>query len=205
MSNVPPPLPDGPELQLQPKKGMSTGAILAIVFGVLAMLAVPFICLLLGILLPALGKAREIANRAVCSANMNGIYKSMYTYSVTNDDQFPPNLGILIMDGSISVNTVLCPSAGVNISAMPGDMTLQEMARWADANTPYIYVYPNEGSNASSDAIIMYEPLENHAGDGMNILWGDGHVSFETDDQAFRILRKQGLDPHGGRHRGHTH
>lgn len=53
------------------------------------LVVVAIIALLLGILLPALGRAREIANRAVCGANVNGMYKAMYTYSVTNGDKFP--------------------------------------------------------------------------------------------------------------------
>jgi prepilin-type N-terminal cleavage/methylation domain-containing protein/prepilin-type processing-associated H-X9-DG protein len=52
------------------------------------LVVVAIIALLLGILLPALGRAREIANRSVCGANLNGIYKAEYTYSVTNGDQF---------------------------------------------------------------------------------------------------------------------
>jgi len=53
------------------------------------LVVVAIIALLLGILLPALGRAREIANRSVCGANTNGIYKAMYTFSVSNSDDFP--------------------------------------------------------------------------------------------------------------------
>ena len=53
------------------------------------LVVVAIIALLIGILLPALGRAREIANRSVCAANLSGVYKAMYTYSVTNSDQFP--------------------------------------------------------------------------------------------------------------------
>ncbi len=53
------------------------------------LVVVAIIALLLGILLPALGRAREIANRTVCGTNLNGTYKAMYTYSVSNSDNFP--------------------------------------------------------------------------------------------------------------------
>jgi prepilin-type processing-associated H-X9-DG protein len=49
---------------------------------------VAIIALLIGILLPSLSRAREIANRTVCASNLNGLYKAMYTYSVTNSDKF---------------------------------------------------------------------------------------------------------------------
>ena len=36
-----------------------------------------------------LAKAREMANRTACAANLHGIYQSMYTYSNSNQDRFP--------------------------------------------------------------------------------------------------------------------
>ncbi len=53
------------------------------------LVVVAIIALLLGILLPALGRAREITNRTVCGTNLAGLYKSMYTYSVSNGNWFP--------------------------------------------------------------------------------------------------------------------
>ncbi|MBI1367466.1 MAG: prepilin-type N-terminal cleavage/methylation domain-containing protein [Planctomycetes bacterium] len=54
------------------------------------LVVVAIIALLIGILLPSLSRAREVANRTVCSTNLSGIYKSMYTYSITDKNQrFP--------------------------------------------------------------------------------------------------------------------
>jgi len=53
------------------------------------LVVVAIIALLLGILLPALGRAREVANRSVCGSSLSGIYKAMYTYSVTYGSWFP--------------------------------------------------------------------------------------------------------------------
>lgn len=53
------------------------------------LVVVAIIALLIGILLPSLSRAREIANRTVCSTNLSGNYKSYYTYSITNKDKFP--------------------------------------------------------------------------------------------------------------------
>ena len=52
------------------------------------LVVVAIIALLIGILLPSLGRAREVANRTVCAANLTGCYKTMYTYSVTNNGSY---------------------------------------------------------------------------------------------------------------------
>jgi prepilin-type N-terminal cleavage/methylation domain-containing protein/prepilin-type processing-associated H-X9-DG protein len=53
------------------------------------LVVVAIIALLIGILLPSLSRAREVANRTVCASNLTGLFKAMYTYSVTNRDKFP--------------------------------------------------------------------------------------------------------------------
>ena len=45
--------------------------------------------LLIAILLPGLGKARELSNRSVCAANLRGIAQSMVVYAADNADDFP--------------------------------------------------------------------------------------------------------------------
>ena len=53
------------------------------------LVVVAIIALLIGILLPSLSRAREIANRAVCGTHLDDIYTGMYTYSINNDESFP--------------------------------------------------------------------------------------------------------------------
>jgi prepilin-type processing-associated H-X9-DG protein len=49
----------------------------------------------------------------------------------------------------------------------------------------YIYCGAGFTSRGPANAVLAYEPLSNHDGDGTNVLYGDGHVSFldrkETD------------------------
>jgi type II secretory pathway pseudopilin PulG len=50
---------------------------------------ISIVAILISILLPALAKARELANRAVCMANIRGIIRSMVTYGQSNNGMFP--------------------------------------------------------------------------------------------------------------------
>ena len=55
------------------------------------LVVISIIAILISILLPALAKARELANRAVCMANIRGIIQSMVTYAQSNNGTFPAN------------------------------------------------------------------------------------------------------------------
>ena len=53
------------------------------------LVVVAIIALLIAILLPSLGRARELANRATCAANITGIMKACVVYANENNDIFP--------------------------------------------------------------------------------------------------------------------
>ena len=54
------------------------------------LVVISIIALLMGILMPALARVRELARRLVCGTNLSGIGKSMFLiYSADNDEQYP--------------------------------------------------------------------------------------------------------------------
>ena len=53
------------------------------------LVVISIVAILISILLPALAKARELANRAVCMANIRGIIQAMLTYGQSNNGVFP--------------------------------------------------------------------------------------------------------------------
>ena len=57
------------------------------------LVVISIIALLIAILLPALAKARELANRAVCSVNIRSLIQSMIIYAQDNSQMFPTAMG----------------------------------------------------------------------------------------------------------------
>ncbi len=220
------------------------------------LVVVAIIALLIGILLPALGRAREIANRSVCAANLSGIYKAMYTYSVTNSDQFPiagtgadgdsvrgfdyttrtattvdatslsnnatASLWLLVRNGGVSAKSYVCPSTSEVADPLTEDgepgganasldetfdfydednlsYSMQNMyatnRKW-NANVKSDWILMGDNNNADGGSVHTFtkgdspaqteiennENSQNHsAGEGQNLQFGDGHVSFSND------------------------
>jgi prepilin-type N-terminal cleavage/methylation domain-containing protein len=71
------------------------------------LVVVAIIALLISILLPSLGRAKELANRAYCAANLRGITQSLIVYANDNNGIFPITEPPLIP----STYTTLSPSA----------------------------------------------------------------------------------------------
>ncbi len=57
------------------------------------LVVIAIIALLIGILLPALGKARESGRDVLCKSNQRQLVTSMLTYAFDYNGKFPPNLG----------------------------------------------------------------------------------------------------------------
>lgn len=64
------------------------------------LVVVSIIALLMGILLPAVQRARELARRAVCAANLSAVGKSLAMYAAGHGDRFPLVRDNVVPDGT---------------------------------------------------------------------------------------------------------
>jgi len=97
------------------------------------LVVISIIALLIAILLPSLARAKELANRAVCSANIRGIIQSCYIYAQSNNSQFPATESAAT--GSLVLNKGGAPGGPSVTPASPqtaGSVT----AAWYPATAP---------------------------------------------------------------------
>jgi len=144
--------------------------------------------MLISVLLPSLCKAREPANRVKCAANLKQIGLAITQYAQENGGHFPPSLVVLMKHEDITLECLVCPSSNdERLSATTTDEALADLSA-AERNAPghkhgLSYVYVGSGmqlKTVAASAVVAYEPLENHNGQGGNVLFGDGHVDWMT-------------------------
>jgi prepilin-type processing-associated H-X9-DG protein len=149
-----------------------------------------------GIMLPSLSRAREIADRTVCSANLSGMYKAAYVYSITHKDKFPPNMATMVQDGSMGVKSLGCQNdVNFDIDTFP-DAPLDDpkVAAWIDEHASYVYLGGTKTAAIKPDDIFAYEKIGLHGDEGINICFGDGHVEFQNMADALQTLKKAGIE-----------
>src|SRR4051812_17209975 len=87
------------------------------------LVVVAIIALLIAILLPSLGKARRLAQRSTCAANLKGQMFAVVTYSTQFNDNIPPsNSGLWYWDESFSFSDLMLQTMTSNNNAQSGNM-----------------------------------------------------------------------------------
>lgn len=150
-------------------------AIAGLVLGCVGMLVVP---LNIAILLPALNRARETANRVKCASNERQIGMAILLYGNDNHGQYPPDLATLLKTESIAPAVFVCPSSNDTPASSANDLL-------SGGHCSYIYL--GQGltqDTATRSTVVLYEHPEDHAENGVNMLFGDGHVEFMPKSTA---------------------
>ena len=141
---------------------------------------------LISIMLPALNRAREQANRVKSASNLRQIGMGAILYADQHNGKFPPDLETLYKLEDLNPGVFINPRTGT-APPPPGDANA--MAKWAQEHGDYVWMGAGKSSSTSADAIVAYEKLDEIT-DGANVLFGDGHVEFFPLPAAREMIDK---------------
>ncbi len=136
-----------------------------------------------GMLLPALGRARDEARKVKSASNLRGIAQFSHLWRVKKgeDKFYPPSLKALLDDGMIdNARAFLNPASNTQLAE--GKFV-----------SDYESIFDRAGFKVADEAVPVTLPLawdrENVHGDGRNVVFFDSHVEF-VNEKSFQKLLK---------------
>lgn len=142
------------------------------------------------VLLPSLNRARESANRVKSASNLRQIGQGMLLYANDNQGKYPATMGELLAE-DLALEVFISPSSRTAIPPNVRNGTPQEKAQWVNDNSDYVYLGKGLKADANAERVLAYEKPEIHNGDGLNALFGDGHVEWNPVDRAMQMIQNQ--------------
>ncbi len=147
---------------------------LLVVIGIIAILA--------AMLMPALQKAREQANRSDCTSQLKQIGMSIIMYANDNRGMTPTdtNDDDTILHDAASLKMLLefdyLKTTQVFICRSTKDTKAANIDSFADANCSYLYFAGLPLTDFNSEMGMCRDDNKNHGNQYGNVLFGDGHV-----------------------------
>jgi prepilin-type processing-associated H-X9-DG protein len=169
------------ETNPEPRKGIGCAAwvVLAVVLIVLVMMLLPG------------GGAREKAPRVRCLSDLKQLGLSMTLYAEENQGRFPMDAANPTLAGSLRMLSNTLSSTKVLVCPGSSDKPADSWSRLTMKDISYMYV-PNLTTNVDPNAIVALDKTDcvhagcqwpvsgNHKDAGGNVLFVDGHVSFNV-------------------------
>jgi len=168
-------------VKISQSKGRLKGAGMAITGIALPVALLPFVPCLMGILFPALARARQLALRTHCAANLNQIGIMMLIYANENDDKFPIAdrwCELLIEHAGAKRSIFHCKASAAPPHTCSYAMN-KNLENFDKDNVPpdmVVLFETKPGWNQTGGPEIL--TTDNHQGQGCNILFMDNHVEF---------------------------
>lgn len=156
--------------------------VIKVVGGVAIACFVVFV-LLLALFTPSLSRNRETANRVRCAFNLRYLDQAIRTYAAAHDGLLPASLAVLAKTTpQFDFDRLVCPSSTSEHAEAAEVLAVENAGELhASYREHCSYIYAGSGlrlSDLDSDTVIVYEPLDNHDQDGINVLFGDGVTDF---------------------------
>lgn len=137
-----------------------------------------------------LGRPRDYSPRLKCASDMREILLAALMYTNEHNGRFPPSLDVLLTTEDITADIFVCPSSN-QTSAQGATAADQAASMRADLAHHLSYIYLGRGLNNDPNVplqIILYEPLSDHGGTGINVGYSDGSVAWMNRKDAIAAI-----------------
>ena len=142
--------------------------------------------IIVGLIMPQLGRENPKALRLVCGLNMKQLSNAIGVYTHDNNDLYPTSenwCDLLLIHTKVSPNSFLCKKSG----AIKGESSYEMN----------VNISGKKHSEIPPDVVLLFETkagwnqhggpelitTENHKGKGCNMLFNNGTVKFINKDQ----------------------
>jgi prepilin-type processing-associated H-X9-DG protein len=138
---------------------------------------------------PLYHRSHASADRIRCQSNLRQIGQALQMYANENGGRLPDDFSTLLLKEDLIPAVFTCPRS----DDVPAEgSTPQEQAENLKKPDHCSYRYFGKGLSLplADDRILALEPLENHEREGINVLYGDGHVDWVPSPPAEDLLRR---------------
>jgi prepilin-type processing-associated H-X9-DG protein len=139
------------------------------------------------ILIPALNEARRNAARVRSASNLRQIGQAMLLYANENKGKYPKSMGELLLTQDVTVEVFVDPQTK---NKPPANKNQEELAAWINQSSDYAYLGAGKNNTATAETILAHEKIRPGV-NGINALFGDGHVEFMNVGELQRQLKQQ--------------
>ena len=156
----------------------------------MVVIVVVLIYVVFGLVGPLFNRSPIESPRAACASNLRQIGQGIAMYANDHAGKLPDDFSTLFEAEDLSPAVFVCPETP---AVPPGGPTTQALmaAMKKPGGISYIYLgkwLTSTDLNQNPDIVLASEPLSNHNGTGMNVLFGDGSVEWVQGAGAQSIL-----------------
>ena len=134
--------------------------------------------LIVSIVLPVWRRyVQSTASTTPCIRHQNRIGLALLLYAEAHGGRLPDSFAALLRAGEVTPETFLCEDDDATAA--------RDVAGFHDGPAHCSFLYLGDGlpmpyRDVPADALIVVDRPDNHGGDGVNCLFGDGHTEFKT-------------------------
>jgi hypothetical protein len=168
--------------------GSLSGRGFAIAGMVVPFVLIPLIALMMGILMPALVRVRQVAFRITCGTNMSDLGKIMLIYAGDYDEKFPtPSNWCDLLNEYEKINPekFRCKGAPEGPCNFAMNVNIEKLGTSSPPDMVLLFETQPGWNQAGGPEILT---TDNHLGEGCNVLFVDMHAEFVTTSRL-RYLR----------------